>query len=244
MNCTICEQPIEDGQPRKQVPRRDATGRRLPPAFTHKGCRRPPSAVPYIASWSTELAAELPRVVRRILGGVGYADEVAADRDERGVLLLRRPDRQGVGAPRRGKVHPARQMWAMTEQLCQVCGEPADQDDDGVLWLLEDARGDWAGWPNGLMTTHPPTCAACMRTAREECPHLWEGSVVVRVGRSELCGVWGRRYTASRLGPIPVERGVVPFGSPLLAWTVAAQYVRALYDCTIVSLDEVVAAHT
>ncbi|WP_260328654.1 hypothetical protein [Streptomyces sp. Ag109_O5-1] len=38
--------------------------------------------------------------------------------------------------------------------------------------------------------------------------------------------------------PIPIEAGIVPFESPLLGWTVAAQYVRALYDCKIVSVAE------
>lgn len=242
MNCTICEQPIEAGQPVKQLARRDDLGRRLPPAVMHKSCRRRPSAVPFVASWSSELIADLV-VVQRLLGGIGYVDEVASDRDDRGVLRLRRLDRHGVGEPRRGLVHPGRQSLAMAELLCQVCGEPSDEDDRGRLWLLEDARTDWAGWPNDLMTTHPPTCLSCLRKAREECPHMWRGSVAVRVGRSELCGVWGRRYTASRVGPIPVESGVVPFESPLLGWTVAAQYVRALSDCKIVSVAEELAVH-
>jgi hypothetical protein len=62
------------------------------------------------------------------------------------------------------------------------------------------------------------------------------------VGTSEVCGVWGRRYTPSRLGPVPIEIGVVPFESPLIGWTVASQLVRTLSGCTIVSLDEELAA--
>ena len=242
MICTICDLPIEDGQPIKQLARRDDWGRRLPPAFMHKSCRRRPVTVPFIASWSSELIDD-PAVVGRLLGGIGYADEVASDRDDRGVLRLRRPDRQGVGVPRHGHVHPGRQCRAMAELLCQVCGEPTDEDERGRLWLLEDSRTDWAGWPNDLVTTHPPTCLPCVRKAREECPHMWRGSVAARVGKSELFGVWGRRYTVSRLGPIPVEAGVVAFDSPLLDWTVAAQYTRTLYDCKIVSVHEELAAH-
>ncbi|MEV5911045.1 hypothetical protein AB0M00_19355 [Streptomyces chartreusis] len=238
MICTICEQPIEDGQPRKQLARRDERGVKLPPSFTHKGCRRKPSTVPFVTSWSSELVDDPTVAYRLLAGGIGYVDEVAEDRDERGVLMLRRPQRRGVGDPVYGAVHPGRQFLAMTEELCQVCGQPADEDDRGRLWLLEDARTDWEGWPNELVTTHPPTCRPCIREAREQCPHLWKGSVAVRVGTSELCGVYGRRYTASRLGPLPVEIGVVPFESPLIGWTIASQLARALTDCTIVSLDE------
>ncbi|MBC2864420.1 hypothetical protein [Streptomyces mexicanus] len=242
MICTICDQPIEDDEPRKRVQRRDRFGVLLPPAYTHKQCRRRPSTVPFIASWSGESVADAP-VVYRLLGGIGYAGEVASDRDDRGVLWLRRPSRPGTGRPLYGVVHPGRQRLAMARLLCQVCGEPADRDDRGVLWLLEDERADWDGWPNDLVTTHPPICRSCLRTAREECPHLWAGSVAVRVGTSVACGVWGRRYTASRGGPIPAVSEVTPFESPLLGWTIASQLVRALYDCTIVSLDEEIAAH-
>lgn len=241
MICVICEQPIEDDQPRKQLARRAPDGKRLPPAVMHKDCRRAPSTVPFITAWSGETAAE-PPLMLRMLGGIAYADETLTDRDDRGVLMLRRPDRRGVGRPVYGDVHPGRQFLAMTEQRCQVCGEPADEDERGRLWLLEDARTDWSGWPNELVTTHPPTCLPCVREARAQCPHLWRGSVAVRVGKSELCGVYGRRYTASRLGPLPVEAGVVPFESPLLWWTVAAQLTRVLLDCTIVSVDEELAA--
>lgn len=243
MICTICEQPIEDEQPRKQAAHRSLTGGRMPPAYSHKACRKRPSTVPFITSWSSEIPVADPAVVYRLLGGIGYEGEIASDRDDRGVLLLRRPESQGVDDPVYGVVHSGRQFLAMTDELCQVCGEPTDEDDRGRLWLLEDARTDWAGWPNDLVTTHPPTCLPCVHEAREQCPHMWKGSVAVRVGKSELCGVWGRRYTASRLGPIPVEIGVVPFESPLLGWTIASQLVRALSDCTIVSVGEELAAH-
>ncbi|MEW2161299.1 hypothetical protein AB0950_39895 [Streptomyces sp. NPDC007189] len=246
MICTICWQPIRNGEPRKRVTRSRPSGGMVPvtPAYTHKLCRQKPDRVPYIAAWSSERFAAEPPVVQGLLGGIRYEGEMPADRDGRGVLWLRRPDTPGKGRPRYVDVHPGRQRRCMADLLCQVCGGPADQDDDGrVLRLIEDARADWEGWPNDLVTTHPPICPPCVATARAQCPHTWQGSVAVRVGRSEVCGVWGRRYTASRLGPLPVESGVVPFKSPLLGWTVAAQLVRALNDCSIVSLDEAVAAH-
>ena len=244
MICTICLQPIEDGQPRKRVTRSRPSGGMLPlpPTYTHKMCRETPDRVPYLTTWSSERLVDGPAVVQRLLAGIGYDGEVADDRDDRGVLWVRRPDSPGKGRPLFKDVHPGRQRRAMRELLCQVCGGPADQDDDGVLWLLEDARGDWDDWPNRLMTTHPPICRPCVPVARAQCPHLWAGSVTVRVGTYEPCGVWGHRYTASRLGPIVAESGVVPFESPLLGWTVAAQLVLVLSECSIVSLDEDVAS--
>jgi hypothetical protein len=228
--CTICDQPIEDGQPRKRVARtRDR--------YTHKACRTASTTVPFITAWSGEQHVE-PLVVYRLLGGIGYSGEQPQDRDSRGVLWLRRHAARGSGRPLYGDVHPGRQRLAMERLLCQVCGEPTDTDERGVLWLLEDARTDWEGWPNELLTTHPPICRPCVSTARQECPHMWRGSVLVRVGRSEVCAVWGRRYTPSRLGPVPIASAVVLFDSPLLGWTVASQLVRALYECKIVSVDE------
>ena len=242
MICTICGQPIENGEPYKQLARRDDKGKRLPPAYTHKNCRRKPSTVPFIASWSSELVNDPRVILQPLLGRIGYAGEVDSDRDALGLLWQRRPESPYVGSALFGKVHPGRQRRAMRELLCQVCGEPADRDDRGVLWLLEDGRSDYKGWPEDLLTTHPPMCLGCLRRARQECPHLWKGSVAVRVGRSDVCAVYGRRYTLGRLGPLPAEADVVSLESPAVHWTVAAQLVRGLNECTFVSLDEELAA--
>ncbi|MFD8033732.1 hypothetical protein ACFV3F_34225 [Streptomyces sp. NPDC059717] len=237
MNCTICGDPIEDGEPLKRHARRDRNGGALPPGFTHKRCRKRPSTVPFITSWSSELTGD-PAVLLRPIGGIGYAGEVASDRDERGVLWQRRPDSPGVGRPMYGKVNTGRQRRAMTELLCQVCGGPAAEDHRGVLWLIEDNREDYEGWPEDLLTTHPPICLPCVGKARAECPHLWAGSVAVRAGRSEVCAVYGRRYVPGGLGPVPAEVGVVAFEEPVAAWVMASQLVRSLADCAIVSLDD------
>lgn len=239
--CTICDEVIEPGQRYVRV-RVDGALPDDPPAYVHRACRKRPAVVPFIAKWSGETSEE-PLVMLRLLGGIGYAGETTSDRDDRGVLWLRSVNSPRVGLPRYGEVHSGRQQLAMRRLLCQVCGEPADQDDRGVLWLLEDRRSDWAGWPDGLVTTHPPICVPCLGAAREQCPHLWAGSVAVRVGRSEVCGVYGRRYATTKLGPMPVEADVVMFESPLVRWVIASQLVRALYECSIVSLDEVLAAH-
>ncbi|MGE9282356.1 hypothetical protein ACP4B2_27935 [Streptomyces rochei] len=240
--CAICDEPVEPGQPFRRHARRDARGRPLPAAHTHKACRGKPRTVPFIAQWSGEIVPE-PTVVPQLLGGgIRYAGEQPADRDDRGVLWKRHVDRPGVGRPLYGKVHTGRQRRAMAELLCQVCGGPADQDDRGVLWLLEDDRESSPTWPEDLMTTHPPICLDCIRTARQQCPHMWAGNVAVRVRASEVCAVYGHRYTPSRVGPIIVENGPMPIESLLLPYVVAAQLVRALYACTFVSLTDELAA--
>jgi hypothetical protein len=94
------------------------------------------------------------------------------------------------------------------------------------------------GWPEDLLTTHPPICLPCVGKARAQCPHMWKGGVAVRVRRSEECAAYGHRYTYGRLGPLLADSGVVMFVSPLVRWTMAAQLVRALVGCTIVSFDD------
>ncbi|MDT0609026.1 hypothetical protein [Streptomyces lancefieldiae] len=240
--CAICDKAIKEGEPFRRHRRRDLTGSVLATSHTHKACRGRPTIVPFIAQWSGETASD-PTVVLSPFSGVAYADETALDRDDRGVLWQRRPDSRGVGRPMYGKVHSGRQRQAMAGLLCHVCGGPADQDDRGVLWLLEDGAREYPQWPEDLMTVHPPICLDCIPLARQQCPHLWAGSVAVRVKASKACAVFGLRYTASRVGPIPVEGDIYPFESPLLPLVVATQLVRALYDCTIVTLTEELAAH-
>ncbi|MGQ0841769.1 hypothetical protein [Actinokineospora sp.] len=97
--------------------------------------------------------------------GIAYADETIGDRDRNGVLWTRMPSHPGHGTPEFGKVNSLRQRHAMRKLLCQVCAGPADLADDGVLWLLNDHRDDWPGWPNGMGVTEPPICLPCLRIA-------------------------------------------------------------------------------
>ena len=135
-----------------------------------------PDTVPFIAAWSGE-----PPITRTVVygsrWGIAYADETPEDRDQHGVLWNARALRQGTGRAIYGDVHPGRQRVAMDHLLCQVCGRAADRDDRGLLWLLEDTHGDWARWPEGLMTTHPPLCLPCAGKSVQMCPHLIDSSV-------------------------------------------------------------------
>ena len=191
--------------------------------------------VPYITSWSGEHALATHLVMRG--NGIGYADETLLDRDEHGVLWVRTPSRQAHGRPEFRKVHPLRQRRAMRRLLCQVCGQPADRDGQGVLWLLRDHREDWPGWPDGIANTFPPVCLSCAWLSVRMCPALRRGYVSVRARRFPLTGVYGVQYRPAHPKPESVGHVVVGYDDPAIRWTRAAQQVRSLHDCTIVPLS-------
>ncbi|HEV2781829.1 MAG TPA: hypothetical protein VGX25_20780 [Actinophytocola sp.] len=188
--------------------------------------------VPYITTWSAELPA--PTTVIERPWGIGYLDETLGDRDEHGVLWPRMPSRPGHGRPQYGKVHPLRQRRAMRRLLCGICAGPPDRTEDGVLWLVMDYRDDWPGWPEGMGVTEPPVCLPCARLSVRACPALRRGYVAVRVRHSFVGGVYGVRYHRGRA----VEDTLVAFDDPAIRWTRAAQLVRELSGCTIVSMAD------
>lgn len=191
-----------------------------------------PDVVPHVALWSGEQSLTPEVIATR--QGIGYADERPADRDDRGVLWVRREENPTVGDPEYGGVHARRQYLTMRDLLCQGCGGPADRDDQGVLWLHEDDRGKWRDWPERLITTHPPVCLPCARTAIEQCHHLLTNPwVVLRVRDSVLDGVYGQRYIPLGRQVIPADSTVVYYEDPQRAWFLAAQAVRTLRGCTI-----------
>ncbi|WP_226961832.1 MULTISPECIES: hypothetical protein [Streptomyces] len=145
----------------------------MSPATTTRG------TVPYITQWSGEQNAAMPVVTRR--GRLAYADERSYDRDIGGVLWRRVPSTPGKGKPDFGAVHPLRQRLAMAGLLCQVCGGPADRNEDGVLWLMGEASGNPGDWPQGLETAHPPVCLPCATLSVRACPHLRQLFVALRV---------------------------------------------------------------
>ncbi|WP_459709728.1 hypothetical protein [Actinophytocola sp. KF-1] len=177
-------------------------------------------------------------MVERLGGGVGYRDEVVADRDRRGVLWFRTPFRPGEGRPVFGRVHPARQRRAMQRLLCQVCAGPADRTEGGVLWLMTDHREDWPSWPDGMGMTEPPVCVPCVGLSVRLCPALRTRAVVVRARTYPIAGVHGGLYRAGSRGPVPVGEAVVAFDDPAIRWVRAVSLVRQLRDCTIIPIAE------
>jgi hypothetical protein len=191
--------------------------------------------VPYITSWSAEAPPPSAIVSSSGGGGIAYADEIVGDRDSLGILWARSPSARGRGTPQFGRIHTARQRRAMRRLLCQVCGGPADRDDEGILWVLKDHRADWPGWPNGMGVTEPPICAPCLAIATRACPALRRGHVVIRARGAEIAGVHGLRYAPGPRGPLPVGASVFSYGSPELAWVQASQLVRELHDTTLIT---------
>jgi hypothetical protein len=177
-------------------------------------------------------------IVERRGGGIGYARENLLDRDEHGVLWSRHSSSPGRGRPEFGRVHTMRQRRAMTRLLCQVCGEPADRDAGGVLWLWKDHRDHWPGWPNGMLVTEPPVCVPCVGLAVRLCPALRHGAVAMRVRRFPVVGVYGTRYRRGSHGPTAVNLANVSYDDPAVRWVQADHLVRELSDCSIVELDE------
>lgn len=192
---------------------------------------------PYITAWSTE--QDLPcALVERPDHSIGYVNELLTDRDRRGVLWRQTALRHRLGQPEFARVHPLRQRRAMELLLCQVCGGPADQTDDGVLWLQRDYSDDWPRWPEGMASVEPPICLPCIPVARRMCPALRRGAVAVRVRECPVAGVRGVFYQQSVLAPTAATAGNFAYDDPAVRRVVASALIRELRDCTIVPLDE------
>jgi hypothetical protein len=195
-----------------------------------------PVTVPYIVTWSEE--QELPtRIIESPRGGIGFADEVIADRDRNGVLWTRMSSCAGRGRPKFAAMHPLRQRRAMRRLFCQICGRPADQDERGVLWVLPDRPDGRADWPNGKWVVEPPICRPCAPIAVRLCPALRRGYIVVRVGNAPICGVKGLTYRSTGSAPAIVEDEMVAIGTAKIRWTLGEFLMRRLSDCTLVEID-------
>jgi hypothetical protein len=197
--------------------------------------------VPYVAVWSEEQT--LPTwVIQRGRVGIGYADETPYDRDRNGVSWSRFSSRPGAGRPEYVQMHPLRQRRAMRRLLCQVCAQPADQTDEGCLWLLSDRWRDWKGWPEGAFNPFPPVCVGCAVLSTRLCPPLRRGHVAVRA-HSTVHGVIGVQFQAGQQFPA-VEQSEddserpVALQNPAIRWTLATLLTRALHHCTPVDLDQ------
>jgi hypothetical protein len=196
--------------------------------------------VPYVTAWSTERDLPMPMIEHRGFG-IGYADEIATDRDTHGVLWQRTYSRPSMGRPVFGDVHSLRQRRAMRKLLCQVCGGPADQNDDGVLWLLPDHHEDWDSWPEAMGNVEPPICLACVEISLRLCPKLRrDGGAAIRAKEYSIVGVRGALYAPGPSRPVMVADQVVAFDDPVIRWVRAAGLIRQLSGCTIVPVEELV----
>lgn len=193
---------------------------------------------PYVTANTAEQDLKCSLVVRPGGLGIGYTHELPGDRDYFGVLWQKVAERPKEGRPEFARVHPARQRWTMSELLCQVCAGPADQTQDGVLWLLRDHRGDWPRWPEGMASVEPPICARCVAISLRRCPALQRGAVAIRVRHFAVVGVRGTLYRPGTFAPAPVAAAQLDYGDPKVRWMVAVALIRELRGCSFVPLDE------
>jgi hypothetical protein len=200
------------------------------------------AVVPYVAQWTEEHAPPY-QLVARGGWGIGYADETSIDRDRFGVLWTRTAHQPGKGRPIYREMHPLRQRRAMRRLLCQVCGQLADETEQGHLWLLVDGcRDGEPDWPEGVVNPFPPVCIDCGRLSARLCPPLRRAHVAVRA-HSALYGVIGVQFCPAGRAPglafAPDDNGEpVAYDNPAVRWTLATQLTRVLIDCTIVNLDQ------
>jgi hypothetical protein len=191
--------------------------------------------VPYITAWSSEREQDSPLVDRR--GRLSYADEHPLDRDDFGILWRRVGISPGLGKPEFGVVHSLRQRRSMLRLLCQVCGGPADETRDGVLWLMGRAEYERDPWPAPIESPHPPVCLNCAGQAIRLCPHLRGHYVAVRAVRFRLSGIHGARYVPTVMGPRVIDAESYAIGSSEAAWVKASQLIMRLIEYQVVDFD-------
>jgi hypothetical protein len=193
--------------------------------------------VPYIATWSEETKPDV-KVIERTQFSIAFADETLADRDRDGLLWTRTTVCPGQGRPQFAVIHSVRQRRAMRRLLCQVCAQPADYTDEGLLWLLPDYYQEAAGWPEDFDLAEPPICRSCVPIAIRLCPALRKGHLAVRSRSAPVSGVKGLVYRAGQPSPVLIRQDLVRRDNPAIHWTVAEQLLRALRDCTMVDLQD------
>lgn len=199
------------------------------------------SWVPYISSWTGE--SQFDDLSRQIIerpdgAGIAYPRETVLDRDEYGVLWSRPPSCVGLGRPLFGEIHATRQRHAIRNLLCQVCARPADRDENGVLFLLNDHRGDWPGWPNRMANVQPPLCRPCARASVRLCPSLRHGVVAIRSTRHPIAGVAGGLYRPAFPRPKLVGRVDVAYSDSASGWVLASHLVREFQKCTFLDIAD------
>ncbi|WP_344033185.1 hypothetical protein [Streptomyces luteireticuli] len=195
---------------------------------------------PYITAWEYERPNAVPIVGKRL--GIAYLRENPYDRDSFGVLWSSCGLARGQGRPDYGRVHPQRQRQCMGGLLCQRCAGPADENEQGVLWLL-DAEPGSPSPAEGEVTAHPPVCRGCAAEAIRRCPPLRRGHALIRVKEPEVSGVHGMLYRPTRLSTYAVATGrkeFIPYTDPMVRWVLAGQLYARLFDITPATHDELI----
>ncbi|MFE7456443.1 hypothetical protein [Streptomyces sp. NPDC057554] len=202
-----------------------------------------PSVVPYVTAWDSERAGLLGDLVlrRRPQLHIAYADERPDDRDDDGVLIGRISASPGQGRALYREMHVRRQYECMTNLLCQICGEPASENTDGVLFLDWRHRKSPATWPERSLTKMPPLCEPCAVRSIAECPHLANEPTcaAIRTPDPRAWGVSGSLYRPVKGGwycyPGTAE---IPYGDFRLHAMVSSALMVELTNVTRVSVED------
>ncbi|MFF7021368.1 hypothetical protein ACFY97_10170 [Streptomyces klenkii] len=205
-----------------------------------------PTVVPYVALWDSEIPGlESDLVLRhRPQLHIAYKDEQPEDRDPHGVLIGRVSSSRQQGRALYDEMHPGRQYECMLDLLCQVCQEPASENEDGVLFLDWRTKRSPATWPEKSLTKMPPLCEPCAVRSIAECPHLANEPTFAAV-RTPDPRAWGAVGSLYR----PVQGGWychpgdawVPYGDTRLHALISAAMVVELTDVTRVSVEDLAA---
>ncbi|WP_242882553.1 hypothetical protein [Actinomadura litoris] len=210
--------------------------------------RRP---VPWVAQWSGELVRKpRPRVRHEEAPAGGwrltYRDPTDTDwwapTSDHKPVLWRRTGTDRSGTPQYALLNTIRQRTAMTEHLCQVCGQSAAVA-GGVAWLMHAiewrhvtapmgaVEPGWKSLHTALSTTNPPTCTNCWQIAARMCPSIREhGAVPLTVGVVRPVGVTGDVYPMGVGRPEP-RHGT--FGEPEMGHMMARLLVVELDDVQV-----------
>lgn len=182
--------------------------------------------VPWIALWSAEAVG--PTMVSTANGWEPQPGTKWVRR-ERGMWMLTAPTRR-EGTPDFGSTHSLRQRQAMTQALCQVCGNRRRGEMNWVIPDDSEAEGISSRhaqlWKQGFVL-NAPVCSPCLALARSVCPHLRQ---------TEPVDVMPMRRTA----PVAAITGdyldtggrvlsvVVPLGDPHTARMLGREFVVAV----------------
>lgn len=195
-----------------------------------------PVPVPHIARWSGETERPSKLMIRRDRRGIAYTDERTYDRAH-GVLWTRTPSQPGRGKPEFGAVHSLRQRLCMTGLRCQICGAPADRNNDGTLWLVDAATDELV--PHAEQTTHPPVCLPCAQLSVRACPHLRPRWTALRVVSHTFHGVEGVLYAPGNPGEpelVAVDTGSFALTDPCVTWVRAHQLIAELQSFVVTDI--------
>ncbi|KAB2344903.1 hypothetical protein [Actinomadura rudentiformis] len=196
--------------------------------------------VPWIAQWTGETyrPSQMPLQIEPAANGgarLAYQDPSTEDwwsppGADCPSVLWRHTRTDRTGSPDWAAFNSERQRKALTDHLCQVCGQSAATD-NGTSWLMHAL--EWSMLIHHLgadrmETANPPTCQNCWPVAIKLCPSLRsQGAVAFTVSKAHPVGVVGD-VVPSRLEP-PV-RSIVLFDEPHI--------VKTLARLLLVRLDE------